>query len=61
MLTLAEAQLFARAGFEVRHADWPKADFMRFVQGAAQPADHYTIALYTPTVAEAVSDQWELA
>lgn len=61
MLTLPEAQLFARAGFEIRHAAWSKPDFMRFVQGAAPSADHYTSAPYTPTAAEAASNQWELA
>ena len=59
-LAYAEAQLFARAGEDVRREAWPAGDFLRWT--AAPPAiDGYTLSLYSATSPDQQANDWRRA
>lgn len=61
MLSYQEANLFLRAGDDMRFADWPQFDFVRITDPNPIPPDGYEVRVYTPTQAEIAQPKWRRA
>lgn len=61
MLTYTEAQLFLRAGDDMRFATWPAGDFVRMVVGTPAPVDGFEITQYVPAQVELDTADWRRA
>ena len=61
MLTFEEANLFLRAGDDMRFAQWPHGDFIRMVEGLPRVVVGYAIERYIPSSAEQIQPLWRRA
>jgi hypothetical protein len=63
MLTFSEALTQLKAGEDMRHASWPRRDYIRAVIVAGKPeARRFPAAVaYSPTQAELFGQDWNRA
>lgn len=61
MLTYQEANLFLRAGDDMRFSDWPQFDFIRITEPDPVPPEGYEVRQYVPTQAEQQERKWRRA
>lgn len=61
MLTYAEADLFMRAGDDMRFSTWPSGDFVRILDGTPKMVEGYEIVPYVPTPEEQTQSNWRRA
>ena len=62
VLTYAEANLFLRAGDDMRWAEWPADAFVRWSEtGEPQQIEGFVGVPYKPTQTEIEGDKWRRA
>ena len=61
MLTYAEANLFMRAGDDMRFDAWPQGDFVRILVGEPRQIEGYDVLPYVPTQYEQTQPNWRRA
>ena len=62
MLTFTEADLFIRAGEDMRFADWPAGDFVRRPERIPpREVQGYEIRQWVPSVDEVTQANWRKA
>lgn len=60
-LTYTEALLFARAGDDMRRADWPAESFIRWSVGEPKDIPGLSKEPFSPTTADQATNDWRRA
>lgn len=61
MLTYQEANLFLRAGDDMRFDGWPPGDFIRITVGSPYVPEGYEVREYVPSEMELSKANWRRA
>lgn len=63
MLTFSEALTQLKAGEDMRHASWPRRDYIRavMVNGKPEARRFPAVVLYIPTQSELFGQEWTKA